>query len=622
MKGKVLFPIKKYEYKSPGYKLSERNKKYVFNQEENKKLSRYFFDEDAKIYKSSMDNKEEISMLFAGDLLCQENIIESYKIGENEFDFTLCYEYIWQLLKSSDFSAGNLETPIADTAPYRGEIITHEGPFYCNAPISYLNALKYAGFDMLTTANNHAIDAGARGIYETITNIKKYDFIQTGTFVDKSDKYVIVDICGFKVGFTAFGTTYNSMDKNLLKTGRITLLNKYSENRAATLYEKMREAGAEYIVAFPHWGTEFTSEITEKQYNIADTLTKLGYDCVLGSHAHIVQKFEYVNGKPVLFSLGNLMTHMNLSEKGIETQYPVICNLTLKRECGKIREKIDFIPCRILKGMNNIPFTVIPCTKDTLKNNDFRPFLLESVEHVKNMLEVSDSLLQLEYPLKDVGEHRLKGQKSFEKRISALPQKLKKSTSVSYKKVNNEKHMFKWPWEKKERLEYSGECVYTIRDGTAELTRFLSKASVVRLEEEIAGVPVVSIRNKKRGNNTTRIVYFGKYTEIVGAKSFANFEQLESVRFYKDMKIIEKRAFEGCTKMMGLNMPLALEIIKEKAFKNCRNLRTIKFGKNVTAIAKDAFDGCENLTIYCYKGSYPEKYAKENKIEICYIPEE
>ena len=173
MKGKVLFPIKKYEYKSPGYKLSERNKKYVFNQEENKKLSRYFFDEDAKIYKSSMDNKEEISMLFAGDLLCQENIIESYKIGENEFDFTLCYEYIWQLLKSSDFSAGNLETPIADTAPYRGEIITHEGPFYCNAPISYLNALKYAGFDMLTTANNHAIDAGARGIYETITNIKK-----------------------------------------------------------------------------------------------------------------------------------------------------------------------------------------------------------------------------------------------------------------------------------------------------------------------------------------------------------------------------------------------------------------------------------------------------------------
>ena len=72
-----------------------------------------------------------------------------------------------------------------------------------------------------------------------------------------------------------------------------------SENRAATLYAKMREAGAEYIIAFPHWGTEFSSEITEKQYFIADTLTKLGYDCVLGSHAHIVQKFESVKPFPL-----------------------------------------------------------------------------------------------------------------------------------------------------------------------------------------------------------------------------------------------------------------------------------------------------------------------------------
>ena len=622
MGNKINFFVEKYEYKSPGYKLSKRNKNYAFNEEDNRRQSRFTYNEDENAYRSNANDKEEISMLFAGDLLCQENIIERYKTGENEYDFTLCYEYIWPLLKSSDFSVGNLETPIADTAPYRGEIITHEGPFYCNAPISYLKALKYAGFDMLTTANNHAIDAGARGIYETITNVRKYDFIQTGTFVEKCDKYVIVDICGFKVGFTAFGTTYNSMDKNLLKTGRITLLNTYSENRATTLYEKMREAGAEYIIAFPHWGTEFSSEITEKQYKIANTLTELGYDCVLGSHAHIVQKFEYVNGKPVLFGLGNLMTHMNLSGKGIETQYPVICNLTLKRENDKIIDKIDFIPCRILKDMNKIPFTVIPCTKKNLENNDLGPLLSESIEHVKNMLEVSDSLLQLDYPVKFWGKNSVNGQRGLEERISALPKKVEKSTSVGSPKASNKKYLFRWPWEKKERLECSGEYVYKIQDKTAVLTRFLSNASVVRLEEEVAGLPVVAVHNMEKGNNTTRIIYFGKQTEIVGARSFVNFKELESVRFYKDVKIIEKQAFEGCTKMMGLNMPAALEIIEKKAFKNCRNLRTVKFGKNVTAIAKDAFEGCENLTIYCYEGSYPEKYAKERRFEICYIPEE
>lgn len=91
------------------------------------------------------------------------------------------------ILKSADLSIGNLETPISKTAPYRGEIITHEGPFFCNAPVEYLKAIKDAGFDMITTANNHTIDAGVCGLLETMNECRGAKLIQTGTFTGASN---------------------------------------------------------------------------------------------------------------------------------------------------------------------------------------------------------------------------------------------------------------------------------------------------------------------------------------------------------------------------------------------------------------------------------------------------
>ena len=611
--------IKEYEYKAPSYERMNRENQYVIDEAKAKNDSRYTFEHG--VWKAEKSGNDEISMLFAGDLLCQENMISAFTTKEGRYDFKYCFEFLRPLFKAADFIAGNLETPTTDSAPYRGEILTHEGPFFCNAPVEYLEALKYAGFDMLTTANNHTLDAGADGLYDTIINSRKFDFIQTGTFLDKSEKFVIVEIGGIKVGFTAFGTTYNMMQNNLTKAGRITLLNTYSTNRAQTVYSQMKNAGAEYTICFPHWGQEYTDVITEKQRAMAEELTSLGYDLVVGSHSHVVQRFEEINGKPVLFSLGNLISHMNLTKKSMDSQYPVLMNVKLKKENGKISTKIDFIPCRIFKELNGIPFVVVPVDAHLELDTSITSKLENTPDEVSRLLMCDNHMLNTEYPV-DVN---IKWQlhEFLQKREERL-EKLAKQEVVS---VNSEE----LPEEKDTGLKFIKKMIakpdfenrngkYKFSGSNAEMICLDVKSTVVKIDKEIEGKPVTVVNNYKQKNNTARILYMGKHVESVGKKAFSHFSKLESVRFYESLEVIEEEAFAYCERLSGITLPKSIKEIKRRAFADCPGLMSIKIPNDIKSISDDAFSGCNKLTIYCNKNSYAAKYAKKNNIAVKYMP--
>ncbi|MEE1313311.1 MAG: CapA family protein [Lachnospiraceae bacterium] len=619
---KKKFNIDDYEYKSPSYMLRMDNK-YIVDEESYRKESRYYYDKEEEIFRSKEGKKDKISLLFAGDLLCQENMLTSYCVGGRRHDFTLCFDYIRPLLKSADFAAGNLETPISHTAPYRGDIITHEGPFYCNAPLSYLSALKYAGFDMLTTENNHALDAGARGLYETIINTKKYDFIQTGTFIEKGDKFVIVDICGFKIGFTAFGRTYNLMQKNLTKKGRITLLNTFSENRAQTVYNAMKEKGAEYTICFPHWGKEFSTEIVDKQRNAADILTKIGFDLVAGSHPHLIQQFEYMNKKPVVFSLGNIMTHLNVNERWMDTQYPMLCHLELIRKDEKIIPNIDFIPCRILKGFHNIPFTVVPYNNNLGLSQEFFDELKDTPSAVARMLHLDKEKLNINYPIRkeelDIMKKAEGEQKNRVVQIAGI-QAIAEKPIFDKEKVKED--FLKKGFLKKNPEEYwvGPGGIYKIYREHAEFVNLASSTAILRMYHTVENLPVTKVSNFIRKDNNIRVIYLSKYTEEVAEKAFQHFHNLESVRFYSELKKIGKKAFANCPKLTGLVFPKSLEVIGDKAFADCGCLYSAKIPSTVKEIGKNTFMGCKNLVIYCEEGSYVDLYAKSNHIAVKYMP--
>lgn len=604
--------VSKYEYKNPSYRLIDRQ-----NSESSTpslKESRYTQVKN-NTWKSTCKEKDDVTILVAGDLLCQEAILQAYSTKAGGYDFSPCFEYLAPFLQSADLSIGNLETPISRTAPYRGEIITHDGPYYCNAPQEYLLALKYAGFDMLTTANNHTIDAGARGLLETLNECKKLNFIQTGTFSDKDDeKYIIVDVCGIKVGFTAFGSTYNTMDENLTRRGRIALLNTYSKNRAGTIIQKMKADGAEYTVCFPHWGLEYKVNPSQKQHKVAEELCELGYDCILGSHSHVLQSFELYNGKiPIAYSLGNIISSLNLKKEARSlAEYPALCCLRLKRTPSGIESKVSFIPCRIVRNTNHVPFTVIPYSNETASSRNIKKLIESAPQAVSTMLKIPQKDLELDFgsscqmkTIRDIRELGRYCENTFVK---------------NEKPLRSAKHSITEKEGLNEGLINRKSSLYHVTDEGASFVGIQDYYEIIKSEKEIDGIPVVSIGSQLGGNDIVRLFYTPSTARIIKSGAFKDFSRLESVRLFSNLIEIESEAFMNCSSLTGVRIPRNCKKIGNRCFSNCKKLISITIPVSVCDIADDAFSGSENVVIYGEAESYAEQYANNHGINFAFMP--
>lgn len=609
--------VERYEYKHPSYNLVERTEAAVSWSDYPD--PRYYRLEDMT-WASRSSKKKQVKIIIAGDLLCQEGILNAYALKKGEgFDFSPCFKYLAPILKSADLSIGNLETPISKTAPYRGEIITHEGPFFCNAPVEYLKAIKDAGFDMVTTANNHTIDAGVRGLIETVNECRSAKLIQTGTFTDASNKFEIVDICGIKVGFTAFSSAYNTMDENMTRKGRIRLLNTYSKNRAISIIEKMKEMGAEYTVCFPHWGKEYETKPSIKQRNIAAELAEVGYDCIIGSHSHVLQDFSVLEGGiPVVYSLGNILSSLNNAAKAKQlSQYPALCMLTLSRTLSGVKGEISFIPCRIVKNLGDIPYTVLPFCPEMNKDPLAKEALEEAPEKVAGYLGVSVDDLELDYRLptgafgSDIASLGEFCKKEYLR--EGLLAKLKSSPTApkSVAMLQNPGY---------EGFEKDSNSLYHLEENSYELVGIHGKASIVRASKAVKGLPVRTIGRFLGENNQVRLFYTAPSVRVIDSNAFSGFKALESVRLYSGLREIRECAFCDCPNLTGIRIPNNCKIIGERAFANCPKLLSVLIPVSVFSIADSAFEGSRNVTIFCEAESVAEYFAKRNNIPFKIMP--
>lgn len=235
-----------------------------------------------------------------------------------EWDFDESFQYVRKILKKGDLVIGNLETMLSQSSPLTMQCYTLEGRPYLNSPVEFLDGIDYAGFDLLTLANNHSCDVGVRGLLETLENIDRYNFLRTGMFADESEeRYLVVDVNGIKVGIVSYAAYYNTKDANFTDEGQEVLLNRYFTDKARADIKAARKAGAEYVIAFMHWGAENTHEITYLQQRNAVNVARAGADYIVGSHPHAIQEFDIVttgSGKqvPVIYSMGNFLSCMQL----------------------------------------------------------------------------------------------------------------------------------------------------------------------------------------------------------------------------------------------------------------------------------------------------------------------
>lgn len=241
-----------------------------------------------------------------GDLMVHERQYLSCQTGEDTYDFTPCFASIASLLQQADLAIGNLETTIS-----HGE---YSGFPSFRSPVAYLDALKDAGFDVLTFANNHTYDARANGIETTLSAMEERGLLSTGAYAQQEEdakRVLVVDVQGISVGILAYADMGFSAPK-----WQINTLDDMKS--VARDVEITRGLGADIVLAMVHWGSEYAPEESSRQQKQAKQLAEMGIDLILGAHPHVVQRSEWIETTApdggvkrsyVLYSLGNFLSN-------------------------------------------------------------------------------------------------------------------------------------------------------------------------------------------------------------------------------------------------------------------------------------------------------------------------
>lgn len=258
--------------------------------------------------------KEEIStssikMVFVGDIMLGRYVdkrIKSYdlKLGSNNAPFI--DNKLRDIIGNADIAVGNLESPLTNTGEHDNLGIEF------NADAKYTSRLSSVGFDILGTANNHAVDMGKRGVESTVKALYSNGILGIGTNSglgsEGSGVYdchagVVKEVRGVRVGVLAYSyTEYNdggeSPGNDVCDWGDF--------ERVKTDLVKLKEK-ADYVIIMAHTGVENSSEPTIKDQEKFKSLIDSGAAAVIGHHPHVVQRVEEYKSGVIAYSLGNFV---------------------------------------------------------------------------------------------------------------------------------------------------------------------------------------------------------------------------------------------------------------------------------------------------------------------------
>jgi poly-gamma-glutamate capsule biosynthesis protein CapA/YwtB (metallophosphatase superfamily) len=302
-----------------------------------------------------------------GDLMCHRWMVsDAYDRDTKTYNFVPMLADIAPLLIEADIAVGNLETPVAGSEfGYTGS----SSLLNFNAPDSYLDMLKSAGFDVLTNANNHILDKRWQGILNTLDALDEWGFVHTGGFRNQEENETpcIVEHDGIRIAFVT-GTGILNIGRGAIpKEFRQWAFNDLDIEKLSADIDRARQAGADLVFASMHWGSEGTQKPSSHQRRLAEELIAAGADCILGHHPHVLQPIEMVEsgGRTglVFYSLGNFISNMYPPQA--DTGAIAYITYEKNNETGEVTLKdAAYLPAIVWKkpyqGEGNWDFRVLP----------------------------------------------------------------------------------------------------------------------------------------------------------------------------------------------------------------------------------------------------------------------
>ncbi|WP_303862561.1 CapA family protein [Alkalibaculum bacchi] len=338
---------------------------------------------------------ERITLRANGDIMFHGPQIEgAYKSGK--YDFEPNFRHIKKYIESADLALGNFESTTAGGTP--------SGYPVFNAPDESLETLSKIGYDVLATANNHALDKGKNGVVRTIDKIAENNMVSVGTYKEPGENIYTAEVENIKIAVLSYTYGLNGMESLLSSQDREYMVNLIDKEKIKGDIKKSKENGADFTIVFIHWGNEYQLKPSSEQKELANSMFQWGADIILGSHPHVIQESDivYVDGeaKYVIYSMGNFISNQRRETLGsiansTHTEDGVIVELALEKDFISGDKRIvgvNYIPTWVNRtGSNgNFHYEVLP-VRDALKGdyNDYTKAKLQaSYENTMGKMEL------------------------------------------------------------------------------------------------------------------------------------------------------------------------------------------------------------------------------------------
>lgn len=302
------------------------------------------------------ENKEKrMSLIAVGDVLIHESVyLDAYNGETSSYDFSHIFTEIEPILENYDLKFCNQESIIG------GNYLGISGYPSFNSPEEIGEELIKLGFNLISLANNHSMDKGEDAVLYSNSYWKSKNVITAGSYSDLEEMQTIniYEQDGIKYAFLAYTTSLN---------GYLTkeyLVNMYSDEKVKSDIEKIKEQ-VDVIIVSMHWGEEYVNSPNGEQTRIANYLSNLGVNLVIGHHPHVVQPVTYINDTLVIYSLGNFIS--NQLVLGINQGIGLMVGMDIVVKDDKVFFENIYKELILSYSENSTNFKVIPFSN--LNNN-------------------------------------------------------------------------------------------------------------------------------------------------------------------------------------------------------------------------------------------------------------
>lgn len=247
--------------------------------------------------KKPPETEEKLTILFGGDVMFDRGV----RSVANRMGYNWLLQDLAALSKYTDAFVVNLETPVAeDSTPILKK-------FVFNSDTACILALKRAGITHLNLANNHSIDHGKFGLEATFRNILSRDlaFMGAGLGIEAACMPVVIKNGNIRVAL--FSSVLLPLERWYNTEGAPCICTESATELAERIKIWLKDYPDDIPIVQLHWGVEYRFNPELHQLKDAELLVSAGVKLVVGHHPHVVQEIRFMDGVPVVFSLGNLV---------------------------------------------------------------------------------------------------------------------------------------------------------------------------------------------------------------------------------------------------------------------------------------------------------------------------